>query len=300
MNMPQFQGFDASNYQAPSYGALPKGWYKAVIESSEFKPTRSGGMAIQLVFSIIDGFAKGRKVFARYNVINDNDDTVRIAYEQLGALSHAVGVIRWQNPQELHNIPLNLRLKVTSQDGYEDSNDPNGYANINDPVKYAAKEASAPATGAPAVSSPFPGQAANNTVNTPFPGAAQQPAANPFPVQQQAPVQQPVQQQPVQQAPVQQQVAPQQDATAAQPWANAQQPWDNPANAAAPQQQAVQQQAPVQQAPVQEAAPQQAVQQPWAQQQAQPGQAAAPQQQAQPQQQVEAHPAQAAVPPWQQ
>lgn len=294
MNMPTNFTFDASSYQAPSYGALPKGWYKAVIEASEFKPTRNGGMAIQVTFSIIDGFAKGRKIFARYNVINDNEDTVRIAYEQLGALSHAVGVIRWDTPAQLHNIPLNLRLKVRSQEGYEDSNEPNGYANINDPVKYAEKEAGAPSMGAPAVANPF---GAGAPVQQPaFPGAAQQqPAANPFaqqpqaPVQQQAPAQQPQVQQPVQQQP-----APQQGA-AAQPWQNAApQPWDNPAQNAAPQQ-------PVQQAPVEQpAAPQQAVQQPWAQQVAQPGQAAAPAQQAQPQQQAEPHPAQSAVPPWQQ
>lgn len=150
MTMPTNFHFDASSYQAPSYGALPKGWYKAVIEASEFKPTKNGGMAIQVTFSIIDGFAKGRKIFARYNVINDNEDAVRIAYEQLGALSHAVGVIRWDTPAQLHNIPLNLRLKVRSQEGYEDSNEPNGYANINDPVKYAEKEAGAPAMGAQA------------------------------------------------------------------------------------------------------------------------------------------------------
>lgn len=288
MTMPTNFHFDASSYQAPSYGALPKGWYKAVIDASEFKPTKNGGMAIQVTFSIIDGFAKGRKIFARYNVINNNEDTVRIAYEQLGALSHAVGVIRWDTPAQLHNIPLNLRLKVRSQEGYEDSNEPNGYANINDPVKYAEKEAGAPAMGAQAaVANPF---GAGAPAQQPaFPGAApQQPAANPFAQQQQAPVQQ---QQPVQQ-PVQQ-PAPQQGA-AAQPWQNAApQPWDNPAQNAAPQQ-------PVQQAPVQQPVAPEAVQQPWAQQVAQPGQAAAPQQQAQPQQQAEPHPAQAAVPPWQQ
>lgn len=298
MNMPVFQGFDASNYQAPSFGVLPKGWYKSVISASEMKPTQKGGMYIQMTFDIIEGFAKGRKIFARYNVINDNEDTVRIAYEQLGALSHAVGVIRWQQPSELHGKPLNLRLKVVDGKGdYEDSNEPNGYANINDPVKYAVKGAEAPANAAVNVASPFPGAGNPAAASTPFPGAAQQPiqqAANPFPqqqMQQQAPVQQ-------QQAPVQQQVAPQQNA-AAQPWATgAAQPWDNPANNAAPQQQApVQQQ---QQAAVQEAAPQQQVQQPWAQQVAQPGQAPVQGQQAQPQQQAEPHPAQAAVPPWQQ
>lgn len=262
MTMPTNFHFDASSYQAPSYGALPKGWYKAVIEESEFKPTKNGGMAIQVTFSIIDGFAKGRKIFARYNVINDNEDTVRIAYEQLGALSHAVGVIRWDTPAQLHNIPLNLRLKVRSQEGYEDSNEPNGYANINDPVKYAEKEAGAPAMGTQAaVANPF---GAGAPAQQPaFPGAAPQ------------------------------QPAPQQGA-AAQPWQNAApQPWDNPAQNAAPQQ-------PVQQAPVQQPVAPEAAQQPWAQQVAQPGQAAAPQQQAQPQQQAEPHPAQAAVPPWQQ
>lgn len=294
MTMPTNFHFDASSYQAPSYGALPKGWYKAVIEASEFKPTKNGGMAIQVTFSIIDGFAKGRKIFARYNVINDNEDTVRIAYEQLGALSHAVGVIRWDTPAQLHNIPLNLRLKVRSQEGYEDSNEPNGYANINDPVKYAEKAAEAPSMGAPAVANPF-GAGAPAQQPT-FPGAApQQPAANSFAQQQQTAVQQqaPVQQQQPVQQPVQQQPAPQQGA-AAQPWQNAApQPWDNPAQNAAPQQ-------PVQQAPVQQPVAPEAAQQPWAQQVAQPGQAAAPQQQAQPQQQAEPHPAQAAVPPWQQ
>lgn len=302
MNMPTNFSFDASSYQAPSFGVLPKGWYKAVIEASEMKPTQKGGMYIQMTFSIIEGFAKGRKIFSRYNVINDNEDTVRIAYEQLGALSHAVGVIRWENPAQLHNIPLNLRLKVVDGKGeYEDSNEPNGYANINDPVKYAVKAetAGAPAMGgAPAAQPTFPGAA-----SAPFPGAGSQPQAQPqqmassmpFPGAQAQPQQPAMNQQPQQpvQQPAPQQQAPQQ-AAQAQPWAaNAAQPWDNPAQNAAPQQ------APVQQP--QQAAPEAPVQQPWAQQTAQPGQAPVAQgQQPQPQQQAEPHPAQAAVPPWQQ
>ncbi|UPT53009.1 hypothetical protein [Hafnia phage yong3] len=313
MSMPngfQFNGFDASGYVPPSFGVLPKGWYRAEMKEAGFEPTKSGGMMIKATFEItFPEFAKGRKVWARYNIVNANEEAQRIGYEQLSALSYGVGVLQWQTPEQLLNRPLNLRLKVVDGKGeYEDSNEPNGYALITDNVKYAmAPTGQAPAGAAPAMAmpsaavampfpaaqqpaaNPFPAQAA--PAAQPFPAAQPQAAAQPFPAQ---PAAQPVAQQPTQ--PAQPAVDP--NAAASAPWAGAAQPWANPQQGAVAPQQAAQ---PAQVAqPAAQPMPEASAQPAWATAQAVAGQEVAQAAAPQPAAAEPAHPAQAAVPPWQQ
>jgi Protein of unknown function (DUF669). len=57
----QFNGFDA-NQVDPNvvYEPLPAGWYKAVITTSEEKPTKAQtGSYLQLSLEVIEGRCKG-------------------------------------------------------------------------------------------------------------------------------------------------------------------------------------------------------------------------------------------------
>lgn len=129
--------FDATRVQ-PSTGIpdpIPAGWYNAIIDESEMKPTRSNdGAYLSLRFNVIDGQFAGRKVFARLNLRNANPVAQEIAYKDLSAIAHAVGVLHVQDSQQLHGIPLKIKVSVRKGDGnYDDSNEVKAYRNVNDP-----------------------------------------------------------------------------------------------------------------------------------------------------------------------
>lgn len=215
--------FDASRIQ-PDTGvmdAIPAGWYIVAPDASEIKPTKAGdGSAyLELRLVVLDGQFKDRKLFARFNLKNNNPQAVEIAYKQLSALCHAVGLLQVNDSQELHGRPLKVKVSVKPADGqYEASNEIKAYRNVQDNSMNVA--AAAPA-GAPAFGAPPAGYGA--------------PAVGPVlaapPAWQPQAAQQTVAQQPVAQPPAQAWTPP----NAQQPWAPAQQPQQQPA---APQQQA--------------------------------------------------------------
>lgn len=137
--------FDASQV-APDVGfgdPIPDAWYNAMIDDSEIKPTKTnatdGGAYLNLRFNIIDGEYKGRKVFGRFNIRNSNPTAQEIGYKQLSAVAHAVGVLMVQDSQQLHGIPLKIKVKVRAAqknpDGsvlYEANNEISSYKNINE------------------------------------------------------------------------------------------------------------------------------------------------------------------------
>lgn len=235
--------FDASQV-APNTGnpdPIPAGWYNAQIDESEMKPTKDGtGTYLQLRFSVVEGQYANRKVYARLNLRNSNPVAQEIAYGELSAICHATGVMQLQDSQQLHGIPMKIKVKLRAASGdYDASNEIGSYKHINEQVGDAG---AAPSGGVPAG---FANQAPQQQQ------PAQQPAQNQQPwAQQQAPQQQAPQQMPAEQQ------APQ-----GQQWEQpaAQQPWQQqPAQQQAPQQQPAQQaQQPAQQQPVQQPAQQQ-------------------------------------------
>lgn len=313
--------FNAGDHKERQIDTVPDGWYPVQIVNSEIKPTKTpGGARLNLQFKVLQGDFAGRVIFGGYNVQNSNPVAVSIAMEELAELSRAVKVPVWNDTEQLHGIPFNLKVKVVKQEGYDDKAEPKQYKAIEDMagVRYATKadikQGAAPVSGAFAqqpTQQAQPGWGQPQQTQQP-----QQPTQQP---QGWGQPQQPVQQQPVQQ-PVQQPQQPVQDpgsvnftqAAQTQPWGTAQQQQ--------PQQQ-VQQAQPVQQ----QAQPQQTAQQPvqqqqplegehipaqpqtqqptWAQQQVQPGSEQPVQQNTQ-QQPVQEQPddiqqaAQSQTPPW--
>ena len=248
--------FDARTV-APDTGpaeAIPAGWYNVIIDESQDKPTSGGdGAYLECRYVVMDGQYKGRKLFSRFNLRNQNAQAVEIAYRQLSALCHAVGVLLCEDSQQLHGIPLKVKVsvrpgndkldKVTGQptgEKYEASNEIKVWKNINEPVD------SAPAGATPAAAAfSAPAQPAQPTYAAPAqPAAAPGPWA--APQQPQAPAQpapwgagapaQPA-------APVAPPAAPQ------QPMAGAMPPWMT--GQAAPQQPMAPQQPPAGMAPQQ-------------------------------------------------
>ena len=101
----------------------------AAIVESEMKPTKSGnGNYLELVFAILDGQYKGRKVWARLNLYNPNPQAVQIARAELSAICHATGVMKLSDSIELHNLPLCIKVVCRKrEDTGEISNEIKGY-----------------------------------------------------------------------------------------------------------------------------------------------------------------------------
>jgi len=142
--MANLSGFDANRVEpSADYDPLPAGKYLAVITESEMKPTKAGtGQYLQLTFEILDGQFKGRKVWARLNLANSNEMTVKIAQAELSAICRAVGVLAPNDSVELHNLPLVITVKCKKRDDTGDvTNEIKGYA------KKEAPQPPAPAVG---------------------------------------------------------------------------------------------------------------------------------------------------------
>lgn len=147
--------FNASAVQPKkSFEPIPAGSYIASISESAIKPTSKGtGQIMNLTFDILDGQYKGRKVFDRINIQNQNPTAEKIGQEQLSALCHAVGVLQLQDTNQLHGRPVTIKVKIRKDDTgqYEDSNEVTGYLAANG----AVPAASAPAAPAAAPAAPW-------------------------------------------------------------------------------------------------------------------------------------------------
>lgn len=133
-------GLDLSNVEARApMDAIPAGWQNCIITNTEMKPTSDGsGQYMELVSEVSDGQYKGRKLFDRLNLMNNNATTVEIAYKTLKAIYNACGKVRVNDSAELHGIPLKVKVKLrpTRTDEatgktYEASNEVGGYDHIS-------------------------------------------------------------------------------------------------------------------------------------------------------------------------
>lgn len=140
------QGFDANAVEPQqSREPVPAGWYKAVITTSEEKPTKAQtGSYLQMTIEIVEGEQQGRKVFERLNLKNPNSTAVEIAQRTLSSICRAVGVPTPRNSQDLHDKVMMIKVKVTPpRDGYDAGNEVAEYGPVG-----AKKETPASGGGA--------------------------------------------------------------------------------------------------------------------------------------------------------
>lgn len=141
--MANLQGFNAAEVQPQeSFEPIPVGEYNAMITDSEMKPTKNGqGEYLQLVFEVAEGEYSGRKIWARLNLVNQNQTAVDIAQRELSAICRAVGVMQPQDSTDLHEKPLTIGVKIRQSPGYDATNEINKYLPFQDGPKSASKPA---------------------------------------------------------------------------------------------------------------------------------------------------------------
>ena len=118
-----------------SYDPLPDAWYTVLMTKSEMKPTKDGsGAYLETELTVQDQAYKGRKIFYRLNLKNSNPVAQEIAYKQLSAICHAVGVIQCEDSQQLHGLPFKVKVVVKKDDSgkYDPSNEVKAIKSVNE------------------------------------------------------------------------------------------------------------------------------------------------------------------------
>lgn len=122
--------FDANSVdpsEKREYPQLPRAWYSAYIDESVMKDTKAklegknSNEYLQLRFILMDWAdsspmpmdikISGRRFYAILNIKNSNKDAVEIAYRDLSAIGHAVGVTSILTSDLLHDKPLEIFLE---------------------------------------------------------------------------------------------------------------------------------------------------------------------------------------------
>jgi hypothetical protein len=149
--MANLGSFNANEVEPASFDPLPASKYLACITESEMKATKNGsGQFLNLTFQVLDGEYKGRKVWARLNLKNQNVQAEQIARGQLSAICRAVGVMTPRDSLELHNLPLVITVKIKKREDTGDlQNEISGYSKKDGTL-------APPATTAPAATSTPP------------------------------------------------------------------------------------------------------------------------------------------------
>jgi len=108
---------------------LPPGSYTVQIVQSEMKDTKTGGKMLSLEFEVLDGSAKGRRLWSNLNLVNANEKAVEIANRDLSAICHATGQMAVSDSDQLHFKPMVATVAVEPGKGeYGPKNVIKGYA----------------------------------------------------------------------------------------------------------------------------------------------------------------------------
>lgn len=123
--------FDAGEIETNTgeYELIPEGYYVASIIDSEERTTKDGqGKYISLCLEILEGKFKTRRIWPKLNIKNNNPKSVQISMADLASICKATGVMCPTNTQELHEIPIVVKVKISPpKNGYEASNDISTY-----------------------------------------------------------------------------------------------------------------------------------------------------------------------------
>lgn len=130
--------------------AIPAGEYIAALVKSDEKETKAGPIAINLEFEVQDGPMQGRRFWELLNLNNPNHTAREIANRSLNSICHACGKLRSsiRDTEELHGIPMRVKLNVKTDAQYGDKNEVSAYKPLNAPAGAPASNGgAAPAAG---------------------------------------------------------------------------------------------------------------------------------------------------------
>lgn len=151
--------FDPTKYDPASSGSdiFETGMYDFRISKSEAKQTKdTTGTMLVLTYDCLNPEHAGRKLLIRLNLVNQNPQAVEIAYRELSAICHVVGIGKLDDSQQLHNRPFKASIEKMPRkdDPSKFNNEIRGYFDSqgNEPQlgRFAGGGAAAPNAAPPA------------------------------------------------------------------------------------------------------------------------------------------------------
>lgn len=106
--------FDATQHD-PSQGTgqLPVGKHLVKVTGGELKATKANdGGYLQLKITIVEGPHAGSSGNWILNIHNKNPNTIEIAFRELSALCHAIGVYKVDNVSQLMDRPFMVQVQA--------------------------------------------------------------------------------------------------------------------------------------------------------------------------------------------
>lgn len=125
--------YDATNGETMGdNSALPAGEYSAALVKSDRKEAKAnnGNAYINMEFEVTDGDSKGRRFWGMLNLWNSNSQAVEIAQRELNSIMRACGKLNINATDELHGIPMTVKLAVKTDD-YGQKNVVKAYKPLN-------------------------------------------------------------------------------------------------------------------------------------------------------------------------
>lgn len=159
------------------YEPLPEGEYTVKVDSTDLKPTKNGtGQYINVELVVLGPKYQGRKLFARFNIVNDSMEAMRIGRQQLKGLMTAGGMTqdqinRFSDTDQLVGLTFNVRVGIEEGKGQYDAQ--------NRIKSYKKAEGVSVPPSAPAFAAPAPGGSFSEAFSTP--AVASTAKANPIP-----------------------------------------------------------------------------------------------------------------------
>lgn len=140
--------YDASNGETMGGDVLPAGEYVAALIKSDRTEAKSGnGNAyINLEFAVQDGPMENRRFWSMLNLWNSNSQAVEIAQRELNSIMHACGKLRVDDTEELHGIPMRVKLAIKT-DSYGEKNVVKSYKPLNSAGSAQSSQAQGGSTG---------------------------------------------------------------------------------------------------------------------------------------------------------
>lgn len=132
--MASMNGYDATGGQTmDDRDVLPAGEYIAAIVKSERRESKGkpGNAYLNLEFEVTDGAAQGRRFWGMVNLWNSNQQAVDIAQREMNSICHAVGKLRVNDSEELHGIPMRVKMKIVDDSQYGPQNRITSYKPLN-------------------------------------------------------------------------------------------------------------------------------------------------------------------------
>ena len=134
--------FDKDTVEKPEFEALPAGEYLSVISGSSIDDNKKKtGKVLKLVFTILDGQYKNKKITEWLNIVNTTSEKAQlIARQALVQIQEAVGIDSViSDSSVLHNKPMIIRVEfvpanpdgIGSEQRKYDTNRIKGYKKVS-------------------------------------------------------------------------------------------------------------------------------------------------------------------------